>query len=210
MTKSACRQTAALFLLFFASTVLFAQGKDMGQAGQYYKQNTRFKITPGSNNKGDGTVHWTVGAQGHTEMEKDEYAVLENDVHVTYQDVKLAADKVTINLKTKDAVAEGHVILDQGPQRLTADHAVFNLDTKIGTFFNATGSLEPSLFFTGDKIEKISEDTLFYCRQRGLSAEDAVALVVNGFVKDVLQQLPMEFAVEAQKLISISLEGSVG
>jgi len=57
---------------------------------------------------------------------------------------------------------------------------------------------------------KISEDTLFYCRQRGLSAEDAVALVVNGFVKDVLQQLPMEFAVEAQKLISISLEGSVG
>jgi Fe-S cluster assembly protein SufB len=57
---------------------------------------------------------------------------------------------------------------------------------------------------------KISDDTLFYCRQRGLSAEDAVALVVNGFVRDVLQQLPMEFAVEAQKLISISLEGSVG
>jgi Fe-S cluster assembly protein SufB len=57
---------------------------------------------------------------------------------------------------------------------------------------------------------KISDDMLFYCRQRGLSAEEAVALVVNGFVKDVLQQLPMEFAVEAQKLISISLEGSVG
>ena len=57
---------------------------------------------------------------------------------------------------------------------------------------------------------KISEDMLFYCRQRGLSADDATALVVNGFVKDVLQHLPMEFAVEAQKLISISLEGSVG
>ena len=57
---------------------------------------------------------------------------------------------------------------------------------------------------------KISEDILFYCRQRGLSADDATALVVNGFVKDVLQHLPMEFAVEAQKLISISLEGSVG
>jgi Fe-S cluster assembly protein SufB len=57
---------------------------------------------------------------------------------------------------------------------------------------------------------KISEDTLFYCMQRGLTQEEAVALVVNGFVKDVLQQLPMEFAVEAQKLISISLEGSVG
>src|SRR3954469_23173132 len=57
---------------------------------------------------------------------------------------------------------------------------------------------------------KISEDQLFYCLQRGLSAEEATALIVNGFVKDVLQQLPMEFAVEAQKLIAISLEGSVG
>ena len=53
---------------------------------------------------------------------------------------------------------------------------------------------------------KISEDMLFYCRQRGLSPEEAIGLVVNGFVKDVLQQLPMEFAVEAQKLISISLK----
>ncbi len=57
---------------------------------------------------------------------------------------------------------------------------------------------------------KISEDQLFYCRQRGLSQEDAVALVVNGFCREVLQQLPMEFAVEAQKLVGISLEGSVG
>jgi Fe-S cluster assembly protein SufB len=57
---------------------------------------------------------------------------------------------------------------------------------------------------------KISEDQMFYCQQRGLSNEEATALIVNGFVKDVLQQLPMEFAVEAQKLISISLEGSVG
>jgi Fe-S cluster assembly protein SufB len=57
---------------------------------------------------------------------------------------------------------------------------------------------------------KISEDQLFYCQQRGLSAEEATAIIVNGFVKDVLQTLPMEFAVEAQKLISISLEGSVG
>jgi Fe-S cluster assembly protein SufB len=57
---------------------------------------------------------------------------------------------------------------------------------------------------------KISEDQLFYCLQRGLSGEEATALIVNGFVRDVLQQLPMEFAVEAQKLIAISLEGSVG
>jgi Fe-S cluster assembly protein SufB len=69
----------------------------------------------------------------------------------------------------------------------------------------------PSAIFEHEATtSKISEETLFYCMQRGLSQEDAVALIVNGFVRDVLQQLPMEFAVEAQKLISVSLEGSVG
>ena len=57
---------------------------------------------------------------------------------------------------------------------------------------------------------KISEEQLFYCQQRGLNSEEAVSLIVNGFCKEVLQQLPMEFAVEAQKLVGISLEGSVG
>ena len=57
---------------------------------------------------------------------------------------------------------------------------------------------------------KISEDQLFYCMQRGIPEEEAVALIVNGFAKEVIQELPMEFAVEAQKLIGISLEGSVG
>ncbi len=57
---------------------------------------------------------------------------------------------------------------------------------------------------------KIADDQLFYCRQRGLSEEDAVSMIVNGFCKDVLKELPMEFAVEAQKLLAVSLEGSVG
>ncbi len=57
---------------------------------------------------------------------------------------------------------------------------------------------------------KISEDQLFYCQQRGIGMESAIGLIVNGYAKDVLKQLPMEFAVEAQKLLSISLEGSVG
>jgi Fe-S cluster assembly protein SufB len=57
---------------------------------------------------------------------------------------------------------------------------------------------------------KISEDQLFYCLQRGMTHEEAVSLIVNGFCKEVLQTLPMEFAVEAQKLVGISLEGSVG
>jgi Fe-S cluster assembly protein SufB len=57
---------------------------------------------------------------------------------------------------------------------------------------------------------RIAEDQLFYCRQRGLSEEEAVGLIVNGFCREVLKELPMEFAVEAQKLLAISLEGSVG
>jgi Fe-S cluster assembly protein SufB len=57
---------------------------------------------------------------------------------------------------------------------------------------------------------KIGEDQIFYCQQRGLSAEDAVSLIVNGFCKDVFKELPFEFAVEAEKLLSVSLEGSVG
>jgi Fe-S cluster assembly protein SufB len=57
---------------------------------------------------------------------------------------------------------------------------------------------------------KISEDQLFYCQQRGLSEEDAVSMIVNGFCKEVFKELPMEFAAEAQKLLSVSLEGAVG
>jgi Fe-S cluster assembly protein SufB len=57
---------------------------------------------------------------------------------------------------------------------------------------------------------KIGEDQIFYCKQRGLSAEDAVNMIVNGFCKEVFRELPMEFAVEAQKLLGVSLEGSVG
>jgi Fe-S cluster assembly protein SufB len=57
---------------------------------------------------------------------------------------------------------------------------------------------------------KIGEDQLFYCQQRGIAREDAVNMIVNGFCKEVFRELPMEFAVEAQKLLSVSLEGSVG
>ncbi len=57
---------------------------------------------------------------------------------------------------------------------------------------------------------KIGEDQIFYCLQRGIGEEDAVALIVNGYCKEVLNQLPMEFAVEAQKLLALTLEGSVG
>ncbi|MFO0728417.1 MAG: Fe-S cluster assembly protein SufB [Myxococcota bacterium] len=70
---------------------------------------------------------------------------------------------------------------------------------------NATAQVEHEA-----TTSKIGEDQLFYCMQRGLSAEDAVSLIVNGFCKEVFRKLPMEFAVEAQKLLSVSLEGAVG
>ncbi len=70
---------------------------------------------------------------------------------------------------------------------------------------NATATLEHEA-----TTSRVSDDQLAYCRQRGLSEEDAVNLIVNGFCKDVFRQLPMEFAVEAQKLLAVSLEGAVG
>jgi len=57
---------------------------------------------------------------------------------------------------------------------------------------------------------KIGEDQIFYCNQRGIATEDAINMIVNGFCKEVFRELPMEFAVEAQKLLGVSLEGSVG
>jgi Fe-S cluster assembly protein SufB len=70
---------------------------------------------------------------------------------------------------------------------------------------NSTATLEHEA-----STSRIGEDQLFYCRQRGLSPEDAVSMIVNGFCKEVFRELPMEFAVEAQKLLGVSLEGSVG
>ena len=57
---------------------------------------------------------------------------------------------------------------------------------------------------------KVGEDQIYYCRQRGLSAEDAVSMIVNGFCREVFKELPWEFAVEARKLLNVTLEGSVG
>jgi len=121
-------------------------------------QTPKFQFIPGPK-PGGGEVKWTVAENGTVEYEKGEYVLLERDVHVDYQDIKVQADKVSVNLRTNDVVAEGHVIIDQGPTRLTANHAVYNLDTKTGTFFVATATMEPAMYFSGDKIEKVDEDT---------------------------------------------------
>ncbi len=145
MTLTIRRATVVLLLLVAS---LSAEG-----------QLTKFRFTPGPK-AGGGEIRWTVAEKtGKIEVEKDEYAILESEVKIFYQDIQFQADKVTLNLKTRDASAEGHVIVTQGPTRISADTAVFNLDTKTGTFFHATGTMDPSLYFAGARIEKVDEVT---------------------------------------------------
>lgn len=156
------RRVLALLLTTLTAATLLAQGKDMGQAAQYYKagppKQSKFSfIKPPA--QGGGEIKWSIPQGGHVEYVKDEYAILQPDVTIEYQDIKMHADKATINFKTKDVTAQGHVVITQGPTQLSGDQAIFNLDTKTGTFFHARGSMEPAMYFTGDKLEKISEET---------------------------------------------------
>ena len=120
-------------------------------------QSSRFRIIPGPK-PGGGEVKVTVKPGGTTEAQQ-EYVILEGGVTIEYQDIKLQASKVTWNKKTGDVNAQGNVIVDQGPTRITADHAVYNIDNKTGTFFQATGTMDPAMYFSGDRIEKVDEDT---------------------------------------------------
>ena len=151
---------AALLLSLF-STALFAQGKDMGPAAQYYGPpkpiGKRFKFAPGPTQGGCKEVEWGTAPNGHTEFVRDEYVILEKEAYVKCQDINIHADKLTYNFRTHDSVAEGHVIIDQGPIRLSGDRSVFNVDSKTGTLFNATGAMAPDMYFTGEKIEKTGD-----------------------------------------------------
>lgn len=117
----------------------------------------QFGVVPGPR-EGGGEVKITLAEGGRVEATED-YSVLEGDVLIEYQDIKLKANKITYNKKTKDVTAEGNVIIDQGPTRIAATQAIYNLDTKTGTFFNATGTMDPELHFSGSRIEKVDEDT---------------------------------------------------
>jgi LPS-assembly protein len=103
-----------------------------------------------------GEVRWTAE---HQELVRDEYVILRGEVKIHYQDLTLSADKITYNFRTKDATAEGGVIVDQGPARLSGERAVFNLESKTGTFFKAKGSFEPSVYVMGEQIEKLDDGT---------------------------------------------------
>ncbi|HUP48438.1 MAG TPA: LPS assembly protein LptD [Thermoanaerobaculia bacterium] len=121
-------------------------------------QTSRFGIVPAPR-AGGGEVTFKVDEGGRVEAEKDEYTIFEGGVTIEYQDMRLRADKVTYNLKTKDVTAEGKVVIDQGPTRISATQAIYNLESKSGTFFNATGTMDPELHFSGSRIEKLDEDT---------------------------------------------------
>lgn len=144
------KRLLALPLLLAATTSLLAQFP------QPQTPRPKFRFAPGPK-EGGGDIKWS--AAGPVVGEKDEYLILERDVKIEYQDIKLAADKVTYNPRTKDVVAEGHVTIDQGPTRITGSQAFYNLTSKTGTFFNSTATMDPTMYFGGDKIEKIDDDT---------------------------------------------------
>jgi LPS-assembly protein len=121
-------------------------------------QSPKFQVMPGIK-PGGGEVNILVDPKGETEAVQGEYTISTGGVTITYQDIKLTAYKVTYNFRTKDVVAEGNVIIDQGPTRVTATQAMYNLDSKAGTFFNATGTMDPAMYFSGDRIEKVDEKT---------------------------------------------------
>ena len=140
------RRSLCFLIALLTATSLFAQKKP------------NFQFMPGPK-PGGGDVKVTVAEGGVTEIQKDEYSISQGGVTIEYQDIKLVAYKVTYNYRTKDVVAEGNVIIDQGPTRITASQAMYNLNSKTGTFFNATGTMDPSMYFSGDRIEKVDEDT---------------------------------------------------
>lgn len=131
----------------------FAQQPDPIKQFGAPKQKFSFDFGP---RKQGGTVAIKADRQ---EYVREDYAVLEGNVVVTYQDIKISADRLTWNQKTNDVQADGNVILDQGPQRLTAKRVFFNLDSKSGTLFESSGYIDPSIYFTGEKIEKLDERT---------------------------------------------------
>jgi LPS-assembly protein len=157
------RPFLAGILLAFVSTTLFGQGKDMGPAAQYYGQpkkiGKRFNFAPGPKEGGCKEIEWGYAEGGRAEFVRDEYVSLEKGAWVKCQDINIHADKMTYNFRTHDSVAEGHVIIDQGPVRLTGDRSVFNVETKTGTIFNATGAMAPDMYFTGEKMEKTGDTT---------------------------------------------------
>ena len=116
----------------------------------------QLKFTADAKGHGGGTA---AGSAANLEYKREDYAVLSGEVQLKYQDLDLKADEVEIDLETKDVIAIGHVILDQGPRRLSGDSLTFNLEAKTGVIRHATGQVTPDYYFTGDEVDKTGDDT---------------------------------------------------
>ena len=99
------------------------------------------------------------GSAASLEYVRETFAVLAGNVKVKYQDMDISADRAEIDLQTKLVTATGHVIVDQGPRRMSGDTLKFDLDTKTGTLENATAQVQPDYYFTGREISKTGDDT---------------------------------------------------
>lgn len=114
----------------------------------------RFEL-PMPAERGGGTV---TGTAGDLEFERDRYVVLSGGVEAMYQDVEIAADRVEVDLEAGVLTAEGGVIVDQGPRRLSGATLSWNLETKTGSLTQATGHVAPDYYFTGAEVAKIGDD----------------------------------------------------
>jgi LPS-assembly protein len=116
----------------------------------------QLKFTADHGGHGGGAA---AGSATNLEYKREDYAVLSGQVQLKYQDLDLKADEVEIDLGTKDVLAMGNVILDQGPRRLSGDSLTFNLDSKTGVIRHATGQVTPDYYFAGDEVDKTGPNT---------------------------------------------------
>ncbi len=111
---------------------------------------------PFSAEKGGGTA---TGSAGNLEYLREDYVVASGGVEFRYRDMKFQGDRIEVDLNTKQITAMGDVILDQGPRRLTGETMTFDLETKTGEFTNAKAFVDPDIFFEGERIAKVGEET---------------------------------------------------
>jgi LPS-assembly protein len=110
---------------------------------------------PFPEDKGGGEA---TGSAGALDYQREDYAVLTGGVKMHYKDIDLAAEVLSIDLTTKELTAVGNVVIDQGPSRLTGGSATYDLDTRLGTFRQASGAAQPGIYFSGERIDKTGED----------------------------------------------------
>ena len=106
------------------------------------------------------------GTAGALDYQREDYAVLTGGVKLHYKDMDFAAEVLSIDLTTKEVTAVGNVVVDQGPSRLTGASATYDLDTKLGSFKDASGAAQPGIYFSGDRVDKVGEDE--YVIQNGI------------------------------------------